>query len=107
MPLRRIDPPPRHTHPEIVEELAMELKSPREGTGEGALPLILEERQRYGNNLHVTVIWDRWRQVRDKAERGAIILDAYHEAGRLDDAKLITMALGVTQEEAQRLGIEY
>ncbi|MFH0980958.1 MAG: hypothetical protein V2A79_05415 [Planctomycetota bacterium] len=105
MPIKRTPAKPAHGHPELVGLLVDELRHDAVAGPPGS-PLICEEEQRFGG-LHVTVIWDRWREVPDKAERGAIILDAYVEAGRVQDAKRIRLVLGLTEEEAKKLKIEY
>ena len=106
MAVKRIQEPSRHNRPDLVDVLAEELATP---TKQASLevPLIIEETRRFGNNLHVTVVWDRWDSVRDKAERGAVILDAYSQAGKKDDLGRITLALGLTKAEAETLGLEF
>ncbi len=109
MPIRRIPPQPRHNHPGLVKLLANELRNPTDEQAPGAkdCPIVIEEESGYGQRLHVRVIWAKWDQVTDKAERAAIILDAYDEAGCKDKAALITLALGLTMSEADRIGISY
>lgn len=106
MAVKRIQEPSRHNHPELVDLLAQELTASANQPGTD-VPLIIEETRRHGNNLHVTVVWDRWDSVRDKAERGAVILDAYSQAGKKDDLGRITLALGLTKAEAETLGLEF
>jgi hypothetical protein len=103
MPVHQRKPPPRHSRSDLVEELARELKK-HEGKPGPGIPDVYEEEQPYGDSLHVTVIWDKWSDVREE-ERGAIILDAYEQAKK-DDVPRITMVLGLTPDEAKRLGID-
>ena len=74
MAVKRIQEPSRHNRPDLVDVLAEELATP---TKQASLevPLIIEETRRFGNNLHVTVVWDRLDSVRAKADRGAGWLD--------------------------------
>ncbi len=106
MPFREVEASPPHQHPDLVKDLAKELATPSNVAGFD-VPAIKQEKQRYGDSLHVTVIWNRWNEVPDKAERGAVILEAYRESGRVNDARRITIALGLTSDEADRLKIVF
>lgn len=81
----------------LVTKLERELDG-RSKTG----PRIIEEEQ-FGNRLHVTVIWDDWKALPPE-ERGRAIMDAYDHV-RHADVLRITIALGLTPAEAERLGI--
>jgi|WetSurMetagenome_2_1015567.scaffolds.fasta_scaffold862608_2 hypothetical protein len=103
MPRKKTQAPPPHTHPELVDVLVEELKK----TGVSstpATPTIYEEAQTYGDSVHVTVIWDQWKGIPPE-ERGAIVLDAYKKAGEEDKCRRITLVLGLTPDESQKLGI--
>jgi len=93
--------PESSRHSELVAALAAELaRGALEGPTEA--PQIIEEEQR-GNYLHVTVIWDAWTDVAHE-DRGRIIMDAYAQR-RPTDVNRITLALGLTKAEAERLGV--
>lgn len=85
----------------LVAALAKELHS-NESTGPATAPQIIEEEERH-NFLHVSVIWDAWNDVAPE-DRGRIIMDAY-EKERSADVSRITIALGLTHAEAERLGV--
>ena len=85
----------------LVAELAQELQRDQP-TGPADAPQIVEEEQR-GGFLHVAVIWDNWQDV-ERADRGKIIMDAYQQQ-RSDVVAKITVALGLTHAEAERLGV--
>lgn len=105
MPRKQEPLKPRHSHPELVNELTEEMH--KTGVSQTPdTPMVYEEPQPYGKNLHVKVIWNRWAGV-PVEERGAIILDAYDKAGLQDEMRRITIALGLTPEEAEKLQIEY
>ena len=54
--------------------------------------------------MNVTVIWDAWSDVpRDR--RAGIILDAYREARGQEGMLAISVALGLTRQEADKLGV--
>ena len=104
MPRKKTAAKPRHSHPELVDKLVEEMQK----TGVSAtpsVPTIYEEEQSYGDNLHVTVIWNDWVSVPTE-ERGAIILDAYKKAGLENECRRISLALGLTVEEADKLQID-
>lgn len=84
-------------HRLLVNQLADELTSE---TPKG--PRIVEEEQR-GGFWHITVIWDAWAAIAAE-DRGRIIMDAY-KLRRTDLLSKISVALGVTPDEAKKLGI--
>ena len=65
-------------------------------------PLIVEDRVGQTQSLHVVVIWDKWKSLLPK-DRSKVILDAYAMAERAQNMTF-TMAMGLTGEEAFRLG---
>ena len=88
----------------LVQRLADELlqgSQPGPDT-DPAAPAITEEEQR-GNYLRVAVIWDEWTDQTPE-DRGRVIMDAYEKV-RPSDVLRITIALGLTHTEAQRLGV--
>ena len=91
--------PESSQHQKLVRALVAELQR-NEPTGAG--PRIEEEEQR-GNHIHVMVIWDAWNEI-GAEERGRIIMDAYEKA-RPEDILRITVALGLTGAEAEKLMI--
>ena len=93
---RKLRPdPPGYTA--LLTKLEDELAG-RSTTG----PQIIEEEQ-FGSRIHVTVIWNAWKDLPPE-ERGRAIMDAYEHA-RPADVLRITIALGLTPAEATRLGI--
>lgn len=91
---------PPHKYTGVVKKLAYELVS----SGSELQPLILEERIAATGSRHVHVIWDSWKNIPDE-ERSLVILEAYQQAGLADAAAEITIASGVTPEEAIVLGL--
>lgn len=90
-------------HKALAGELALELKKAAE-TGPPDAPVIIEEGVRPGHLLHVTVLWDKWKDL-DPEDRGRVIMDAYQEARGEKEALNIVVAMGLTHEEAERLGV--
>ena len=102
MPIRRINPD-QAANPELVNDLAEEI---RRNQAEGPLdaPDITEKVMPYSDNIAVTVIWDKWLGIVPEM-RGRIILDAYQEARGRDEMRKISVALGLTHCEAERVGV--
>ncbi|MCX7043878.1 MAG: hypothetical protein NTX50_00130 [Candidatus Sumerlaeota bacterium] len=84
-------------HCEYVNRLVNELNN-----NTSDYPRIIEDYQP-GGYFHVTVIWDDWHDV-EPLERGQIIMDAYEQV-RPSDVLKITITMGLTTAEAERLGI--
>lgn len=82
--------------PSLVNQLADRIRN-RTSLEE---PYMVEDRVQQTGSRHVAVIWDAWADL-DRPARGRIIADAYHDAGIQDT---ITVALGITQQEALELG---
>ena len=102
MPVKNITPQVE-INPEMVKELARVIKA-NKPDGPPDEPVILLEKLRHSNNTHVTVIWDQWKAI-DPEERGRIILDAIAQSRGEDEMLRVSMALGITKDEAARLGI--
>jgi len=93
--------PPSAT--ELTRMLITEWQHPK---SEGQ-PLIVIEGQR-DQPTHIYVIWDEWRDL-NQTQRSESIMDAVeHLAGdaRIPDLSLVTVAMGLTVEEARRMGIQ-
>ncbi len=83
----------------LVDEL---VKNSPEGAPDD--PYIVIEEIPLSDSLHVAVVWDRWQGV-DPEERGRVILEAFGEAMGETEMLRVTMAMGLTREEAERLNI--
>ena len=69
-------------------------------------PIIIEEAPGAQSAVHVFVIWSRWAGLSD-LERSEIIMEAFEELRGPDEAMRVSVAMGLTQDEAKRLRIEY
>jgi hypothetical protein len=99
MPLIQKKPAPDSPHHKLlVVKLSDELTNT---TPKG--PTVIEEELRNGS-IYITVIWDEWNDLQTD-ERGRIIMDAY-ALRRREVLPKISMALGLTSQEASKLGIE-
>ena len=95
---------PPADYPELVQAIADELRRGRPETPAGC-PLIVIEEQRYTNTIQVTVVWDRWAGI-DLEDRGRVIVEAFRQARGEDEAGRISIAMGVTADEARKIGME-
>lgn len=94
------------TRPENATELTRLLFNEWIKPKKAGQPLIIIEG---GKNepLHIYVIWNKWQEL-NHTERSEIIMDVVdHLAGeqRLPADSPVTVAMGLTTEEALRLGI--
>ena len=65
----------------------------------------MEEKGRDGKLVHVYVIWDKWSQV-ELGERSEIIMDAAEKVLPPHVAMGITIAMGLTSDEAAHIGLK-
>lgn len=78
----------------------------RNAASNAAQPVILEEGGGANQPLHLYVIWDDWSEL-SMVERSEIIMDAYEEIHGAGSGMHVTVAMGLTSAEADRLGISY
>lgn len=83
----------------LVNALSAVLRQPDPPQRE---PLVTENQIAQTKSIHVAVIWDAWKDL-SPTERSKVILDAYTNAKRLRGST-ITVAMGLTSEEALRMG---
>jgi len=87
---------------ELTRMLIDEWKSPKES----GQPLIVIEGAD-PEPKHIYVIWDQWGEL-SQTERSEIIMDVVEhlDDGHRTDLSKITVAMGLTTQEAKRMGIE-
>ncbi|HTW93884.1 MAG TPA: hypothetical protein VMD30_03755 [Tepidisphaeraceae bacterium] len=102
MPVYEMKPKRSSEHWELVKELAEEWSRKDSGNTE---PKIFIERTRDGKLAHVYVIWSKW-DGREWGERSEIVMDAAQKALPEQEVLNITIAMGVTPDEARRMGIQ-
>jgi len=85
----------------MVNELYEEWVHPNPAARE---PVILEEKDRSNKLVHVYVVWSKWADI-DGIERSEIIMDAAEKKLPTQDLLEISIAMGLTPVEAQRMGI--
>ncbi len=97
MPKKHIGPPARDHEAGLREALIQEWKGPNPDSQE---PLIVTEGGNEGSPQRVYVVWSAWRDL-DQATRSGIIMDAAEEVLGKNIAAVITVAMGLTAEEAK------
>lgn len=91
---------PRSHHPELVAELAEELRSNRLF----GQPVIREQHFPKTHAVSIQVIWDQWEPIADE-ERLATILEAYEQVESKEFRDRIALAIGLTVPEAHEAGL--
>ena len=70
-------------------------------------PVLIEEAgDRMSNSKQVYVIWDEWQPL-DQRVRSEIIMDAYEATHGRQEVLSITVAMGLTAADAERIGLRY
>jgi hypothetical protein len=97
MPIRTIT---GRRRPQGADELTRALvRELRHETRQG--PEIIIEQARRGQPIHLYVVWDAWNDL-SLQERSEIIMDAFEKAKGRQQSLLVTLAMGLTRNEAQR-----
>ena len=69
-------------------------------------PIIIEEGGGQGQPVQLYVVWDDWAPLRS-IERSEVIMDAYEQVRGRAGTTNVSVAMGLTPIEAERLGIRY
>jgi hypothetical protein len=101
MPVRQFQPTHTPLHDQLVDRLVREWTHPA-----ATEPVILEERSKLGGLIHVYVIWSDWAHL-DRVQRGEVIMDAVVKVMPPGQTLDITIAMGLTPDEADRFGIKW
>ncbi|MBC7805941.1 MAG: hypothetical protein H7145_07300 [Akkermansiaceae bacterium] len=78
---------------------------------DGNAPILIEDLQpiRFGTArqpLHLYVIWNEWVDL-PQQERSEVIMDAYEATHDSADVVRVTLAMGLTENEARKMGLKY
>ena len=87
----------------FTDRLEEEIRHPQQGISE---PIIVLESQGQKVPTHLYIIWSEWGEL-TQLERSEIALEAFAQAKGTGVASNLRVALGLTPEEAKRMGIEY
>jgi hypothetical protein len=103
MPVKQLN---RRTNDPDAQKLLQRLVSEWQNPDpKAAQPVILEERDERGGSIHIFVIWDDWGSL-SNVERSEIVTDAFEQRYGHDETMNLTVAMGLTPIEADRLGIK-
>lgn len=94
---------PSPTAQALLDRLVAEWQRPVPGAQQ---PIIIEEASGQGQPVHLYVVWDDWASL-GSIERSEVVMDAYEQVHGRRDATNVTVAMGLTPVEAERLGIRY
>lgn len=90
-----------------TETLREQLTHEWEHPSLAAQPVLIEAvGDRMSGSKHLYVIWDDWLSL-DQRERSEIIMDAYEATHEGQEILSVTVAMGLTAKEAERMGIRY
>ena len=93
-------------HP-ATDELRTKLIQEWRFPTEASQPVMIEAAgDRFNPTTHLYVIWDRWTEL-SQSERSEVIMDAYEATHDRQQVLTVTIAMGLTAKEAERMGIQY
>ncbi|MCX7049501.1 MAG: hypothetical protein NTX50_28955 [Candidatus Sumerlaeota bacterium] len=83
--------------------IANELKQPSEDRNQ---PVIIIEGPVARGSIHVFVVYDEWQDL-TPLERSETIMDALEDAWSSEEVINVTVAMGLTTAEADRMSLQY
>lgn len=103
MPIGRLVPVQNSQSEGLRVRLTREWTQP----SQSVQPVLIEAAgDRLSGSTHLYVIWDDW-QTLDQRERSEIIMQSYEETHTPPEVLRVTVAMGLTAKEAERMGIHY
>ena len=106
MPRGYIIPVEDANYEHLLARLEQEWKTPNPAAAEPVIIETTDVLRPQQTPTHLYVIWEAWRDLTPR-RRSEMIMDAYVAVRGRADALNVTLAMGLTQEEADRLGIRY
>lgn len=103
MPIGRLVPERNAEAETLRRRLIQEWETP----GADPQPVLIEVAgDRMSGSIHLYVIWDEWLPLNQR-ERSEIIMDAYEVTHTRLEILNVTVAMGLTASEADRMGVRY
>jgi len=102
MPVQRISKRVSEESQSLVDRLAGELKGEK---SEDPKPYVLVEGDEANGPLHIYVVWEEWESLAMQ-ERSSVVMEAYKTCESPENVLRVTVAMGLTPEEAPRYGID-
>ena len=90
--------------PQLLQSLVEEFRHYDDPDQEYHQPLVRVDRP--GNRTHLLVIWDAW-GILSQQERSHLVMEAYEAANGRTAALDVSVAMGLTQDEAAQLGMRF
>ena len=91
---------------ELTEILKNEWLNPQSGLAE---PIVIEEESPQTQTLRLYVVWSKWAAL-SQQQRSEIVMDAFSlvatKENRPQDVARVTIAMGLTREDAERMQIQ-
>src|SRR5580692_8772488 len=104
MPVRQMGPRrPNPSARSLTDRLVAEWRAAQSSA---AQPIILEQRGGPNQPVHIYVVWDDWEAL-SGVERSEVIMEAFEERYGKPETLNVTVAMGLTVAEADRLRIQY
>lgn len=88
---------------DLRRQLELEWRNPR--SSRTAEPVIFESESAPDGPIELYVVWSRWKGVGQNT-RSEIILDAFEAVHGAERAMAVTLAIGLTPEEAEEEGFD-
>ena len=104
MPVKKFRP--LQAPPEAAALTDRLVKEWRAKNSKAQQPVILEDSGRPNQPVRLYVVWDDWRDLGGQ-ERSEIIMDAYEARYGKDKVVNVSVAMGLTPAEADRMGISF
>lgn len=91
--------------PEDAADLTQLLVAEWQHPSDAGEPVIIEEAPSRGV-LHLYVVWGAWAEWKP-VDRSEVIMNAFTEVHGLDRVLDVTLAMGLTASEAERMGLHW
>ena len=104
MPVKKLGPKSYSSESqEMLKEILEEWRTPTEDCDK---PIIILEDNGRDDPTHIYVLWDKWEGI-PHLERSEIVMDACENVLGLEKCSRITVAMGLTNIEADRMKISF
>jgi hypothetical protein len=90
---------------ELTDAVKAELRRRETQPAPGDAPVVFRDSSGIGKYRHYFVVWDRFSSLSQEI-RSSIVLNAVKEVLGKKEALKVTIAMGLTKEEAKNMGFE-
>ncbi len=85
-------------------DLLMTLEQEWKKPGESTEPILIEQPSGAEGYIRLYVLWAKWQSI-PQQQRSRIIMESYKKTHSLDDLLNVTIAMGLTPDEAREMGL--